>query len=153
MILGLVPLSLRLLLFSPCFLTLLQFSVCPISSTPRIAFSWFLPPTQFPSPFWKSHFPCFLSFPCQSPLPWRYLGLQKQRGKDMWHTSHVEAATYTNFASLGLLRGRVSLCNDARVATLIGLPCSHACTHAHTQWESCKFITNGFHGIVLISPV
>ena len=41
MILGLVPLSLRLLLFSLCFAVSLYFNFqCPISSSLRLAFSW-----------------------------------------------------------------------------------------------------------------
>lgn len=80
MILGLVPLRLRLLVFPPALLYhfAIIFTVSYFfHSSP--CFLLILPPTQFPSPFSISFSMCLT--PCQSPLPWRYVGLQNGEGK------------------------------------------------------------------------
>lgn len=114
------------------FITLFRFSLCPISSTARFAFSWFWLLLNSPLPFSIS-FSMFLILALSVSFTLKVSGTSKtERKRHVTHTSHSKLTTYNNLASF---MGPRSLYNDARVVPLIG-----AIMHAHTEVKGiCKF--------------
>lgn len=81
MILGLVPLRLRLLVFPPALL----YHFATIFTVSYFFHSALLSPNfaSYSAPFslFNLIFHVSYPFPCQSPLPWRYVGLENGEGK------------------------------------------------------------------------
>lgn len=133
-------------------ITSLRFCTVSYFFHSSLCFLLILPPTQFPSPFFNLIFHVSYPFPCQSPLPQRYLGLQKRQWGE---TCDAHFSCWSSH--LHKLR-ELWLSRDWGVSVMMpemqhkGLPCQHACMH--TQWESAAGLQwMVSRGAVVVSPV
>lgn len=151
MILGLVPLSLRLLVFSPCFAVSLRFNFRCVLFLPLLAL---LSPDfhsySIPLSLLQSHFPCFLSFPCQSLYLEGIWDFKKQRGEDVW-------CTFLALEQPPTLTLQVLVVSDGTDEPVMLPELWHINSmHRHAIKMSCKFIVNSYQQLprhCLKSPV